>query len=240
MSAVIYGPGAANISWTLAFSGGFPVQQFHIEFRRNDSEEWRAVFSSSNRESAGVAISPDNRYHIVHQLEAQEEYVFRVAASNELGRGEFTEVHEPLLSHHIGVPSPPAQPVITGWGEDFVTISTNVPKFGSELGFSLSSVLILNGTQVSVSSETGLPENYSLGEELELVMGNVTYRGDWRFAVLATNYLGSSPLSEWSLRGVVHTTDTIHGSYHVIMLRAARENIQSSTPVISELLTTMT
>ena len=202
MTSAIHGPGSANISWSLAFSGGLPVRQFHVEFRRNDSDVWRTALPSREELDEGVVIPPVMRYHIVHQLESQENYVFRVAASNELGRGDFTETTDLLLSHHIGVPSPPSKPVITSWGEDYVTISTNVSKVGSELDFSLSSVLILNETVELISDGVDLPVNYTVGEELELMMMNVTYRGDWRFAVLATNYLGSSLLSELSLKGI--------------------------------------
>ena len=204
MTSVVHGPGSANISWSLAYSGGHPVQEFHVEYRRNDSLTWSRVVLNRDQEfDAGLAvIPPERRLQMVHHLEAEEYYIFRVAASNRLGMGEFTETTETLLSHHIGVPSPPSQPLLVSWSRDSVIISTSLHKFGSERDFSLGSVLILNGTVVSTAMGMDLPENYTLGEELELTLGNVTYRGDWRFAVFASNYLGSSLLSEPSLTGI--------------------------------------
>lgn len=206
------------------------MQQFHIEFRRNDTVTWRPAFSSMDEEldSTNMTVSPGRRYHIVHRLESQENYIFRVAGSNKLGKGDFTEATQLLLSHHIGVPSPPLRPVIVGWGEDSATISTNIPKLGSELDFSLSSILILNGTRVSTSVGMTLPENYTLGEELELTVMNVTYRGDWRFAVFATNYLGSSLLSEPSLTGI--ELFGYRGINITVLLNLQHEKIFRTTP----------
>lgn len=204
VASFTHGPGSANISWTLAFSGGHPVTQFHIECKLNNSFTWRRVLSSTEVEEQDMntTISPDNRFHVVHQLEAEEHYVFRVAGSNILGRGDFTETSETLLSHHIGVPSPPTRPEILSWKGNCVTISTTISKFGSESNFSLGYVLMLNGTRVSAVTGMDLPEGYKLNESVELSLSNVSYRGDWMFSVFATNYLGSSLLSEPSLAGM--------------------------------------
>ncbi len=217
MLSAVQGPGSANISWTLAFSGGLPVEGFHIEFRRNDSlvwhrgalvteeEEFGALLTNGGGINADSMVVPANRrFQIVGGLEAEELYMFRVAGSNGLGRGEFVATEELLLSHHTGVPSPPAQPQIIGWRDDSVTINTTLHKFGSELDFSLRSILVLNGTVVSADDVgVSLPGNYSLGEGVELTMTNISYRGDLRFAVIASNHLGSSLASELSLRGKV-------------------------------------
>ena len=202
MVSAVHGPASANVSWTLAFSGGVPVEGFHIEFRRNDSLIWqRALVMEEGEPSENLMVSPNKRFQVVGGLEAEELYVFRVAGSNGLGRGKFVVTEEFLLSHHIGVPSPPTAPQIISWREDSVTISTSVQKFGSEFDFLLNSVLVLNGTVVSTEVGTSLPGNYTRGEEVELQMRNISYRGDLRFAVIASNHLGSSPASQLSLRG---------------------------------------
>ena len=134
-------------------------------------------------------------------LEAQELYIFRVAGANRLGQGNFVTTEDTLLSHHIGVPSPPSQPEIVSWSDEGVIISTIVHKFGSSLDFMLIPVKFLNETVVSSGVGTALPGNYTLGDEVQLHMRNVSYRGDWRFAVIASNRLGSSLTSQLSLRG---------------------------------------
>ena len=151
--------------------------------------------------STDSMVLPNRRYQVVRGLEAEELYIFRVAGSNGMGRGEFVMTEDILLSHQIGVPSPPTKPRIVSWNDDSVTISTTLHKFGSELDFSLSSILVLNDTVVSTYMGMSLPDNYTLGDEVELTVANVSYRGDWRFAVIASNHLGSSLASELSLRG---------------------------------------
>lgn len=204
MTSVVIGPGLANISWTLAYSGGLPVQQFYVEYRRNDTLTWRRSQPEDLAEGALLAnstISPDRRYHVVHELEAEEHYIFRVAGYNKLGRGSFTETTETLLSHHMGVPSTPTRPEILSWKGDCVTISTTISKLGSGFNFSLSSRLLLNGMVVSTTVGMSLPDNYSPSEEVEMTLANVSYRGDWTFVTLACNHLGCSLLSEPSLKG---------------------------------------
>ncbi len=137
----------------------------------------------------------------MHGLESEEQYEFRVAGHNEHGTGNFQLTSDLLLSHHIGVPSPPNRPSITSWEDDRVTLVTSITKFGSKLNFSLGYILVLNDTKVSSVRGMDFRGNFTLGEEVEVMVDNVAYRGDWRFAVLASNYLGSSLSSELSLRG---------------------------------------
>lgn len=202
VSAAVNGPGSANVSWTLAYSGGLPVQRFFVEYRRNDMPIWRRVQAESvELQIANFSILPERRYHIVRSLESQELYEFRVAASNELGMGEFQRTSERLLSHEIGIPSPPSKPRITSWKDGCATIAANLSKFGSRQDFLLGYVLILNHTDVLTVTGIDFQGSYVPGEEVEITVANVSYRGDWRFAVLASNYLGPSLPSEPSLPG---------------------------------------
>lgn len=41
--AVVHGPAAMVVGWTLAFSGGFPVLFFEVEYRRVGTSHWRAA-----------------------------------------------------------------------------------------------------------------------------------------------------------------------------------------------------
>ena len=180
------------------------MQGFLVEYRRNDTPTWRRIDTSEAGEggSQDGTISPESRSHVIFSMESEEFYEFRVAGFNGRGVGGFGETVEPLLSHVIGVPSPPTIPRVVGWNQSRVTIATAVTKFGSRMNFSLGSILILNDTDTTADVIMGyLSEDYTLGEEVELTLVNVSYRGDLKFAVIASNYLGSSPQSDSSLKG---------------------------------------
>lgn len=202
VSSAVNGPGSANVSWALAYSGGLPVQHFFVDYRRNDTPTWqRAQARGAEPHFANSSVLPERRFHMVHNLESQELYEFRVAGSNVLGMGDFQHTGELLLSHEIGVPSPPSRPRITSWKEGCATITANLSKFGSRREFSLGYILILNDMRVLTVTGIDFQGSYIQGEEVEISVANVSYRGDWRFAVLASNYLGSSLPSEPSLDG---------------------------------------
>ena len=206
VTSAIAGPGSAEVSWTLAYSGGLPVQNFIVEYKRNDSTTWQRAQSEGEELQEHIlgtnsSIPPETRFHIVRNLESQEVYEFRVSGSNELGTGDFQHVNEPLLSHEIGVPSPPSQPHITSWKEGCATITANLSKFGSTMEFSLGYILILGDVPMAIVTRIDFAGNFILGEQVEVTVMNITYRGDWQFAMLAMNSLGHSLPSEPSLRG---------------------------------------
>lgn len=203
MTSAVTGPGSANVSWTLAFSGGQPVQSFFIEYKRNDSNTWQRA--QSEREGLrdhilgrNSSVPPETRFYIVRNLESQEAYEFRVSGSNEFGMGDFQHVDELLLSHEIGAPSPPSQPLITSWKEGCVTITANLTKVGSTAEFSLGYILILDSVPTRVVTGISYMGNFT---QVEVAVTNITYRGDWQFAMLALNSFGHSLPSETSLRG---------------------------------------
>lgn len=163
------------------------------------------MVTDRERTNTDSMVSSNKRSQVVGSLEAEELYVFRVAGSNLMGRGEYVETSQLLLSHQVGVPSPPTKPRIISWNDNSMTISTTVTKFGSEQNFSLNSILVLDDAEVSTGVRMSLADNYTLGSEVRLRMRNVSYRGDLRFAVKASNHLGSSLASEPSLRGNYHS-----------------------------------
>ena len=84
VSGTVYGPGSAHVSWTLAFSGGRPVEFFEIGFMKvNDSEWWEADINLDGRSNmnSSYGVPPDFRSWIVSELEAREQYLFRVRGS---------------------------------------------------------------------------------------------------------------------------------------------------------------
>ena len=97
----------------------------------------------------------------------------------------------------LGVPSQPTQPNITAWGEEFAVIDTLVPKIGSSTNFSVTTILLLNGTEVARQTESHSDDidNGTGSTELELVFSNLSYRGEWQFQVMASNFWGNSEYS---------------------------------------------
>lgn len=96
-----------------------------------------------------------------------------------------------------GVPSQPMQPTITAWGEQFAVINTTIPKIGSSTNFSVTTILVLNGTEVDRQTEprSDVTVNGTESVELQLVFSNLSYRGEWQFQVMASNFLGNSAYS---------------------------------------------
>ncbi len=196
VTSQIYGPGSAQLAWKLDSSGGLPVEHFSVGYRRESapSTAWRKAGEISR-------ISPYARRLIVRELEASELYVFRVSASNQLGLGKYEETREHLLSHHLGVPSPPTQPHVIAWTDNSVIVNTTLSKFGSRTNFSLNVIVFLNDTEIAEWTELTLSENYTAGRGIEIALVNVSYRRMLRFVAYATNYLGCSLPSNTSLEG---------------------------------------
>ena len=198
VTSTVYGPGAAIVYWTLAYSGGLPVQFFEITFKKVNDSSWQD--SLDVVDSNGTL--PDFRSWIVNRLESEEFYLFRVRAMNGLGYGNYTETVLPILSHIEGVPSPPTRPTIAGWAEDYVIITSSLIKIGTvdTENVTLSVMLMLDGMELE-RQIFELADNYTLGEDFQLEFVNLTYRGDWQFAVSCTNTLGVSLPSPVSLNG---------------------------------------
>ena len=205
----VQGPGAAHLQWTLKFSGGRPVECFEIDFKKVDESEWWQVDAgrvgrSSTNSSYG--IPPDFRSWIVTGLEAEEEYLFRVRAMNELGYGHYTESLVPILSHQFGVPSPHTRPVISGWAENFALVTSSISKLGFATADNITVFvsLMLTGTEVE-RQVFDLPSDYSLSSDMVFKFANLSYRGDWQFTVSSSNAIGESIPSPTSLHGKKHT-----------------------------------
>ena len=201
MTSAVYGPGAALVYWTLAYSGGQPVQLFEIAFKKVNDSHWQDDLDVVGSGSSN-SIPPEFRSWIVNRLEAEERYLFRVRAMNELGYGNYTEMIVPILSHMYGVPSPPSRPRFAGWAEDFAVVELSLIKIGvtDTENVTLSVMLMLDGIELE-RQRFELVENYTLGAVLQLEFVNLTYRGDWQFAISCTNSLGESLPSPLSLHG---------------------------------------
>ena len=203
--ATVFGPGAAHVSWTLAFSGGLPVQFFDLSFKKANDTQWQEILplSSSNSSFSSYTIPPDFRSWIVNGLESEEHYLFRVRAVNNLGFGNFTVTRTTTLSHIFGVPSPPEKPVITGWADNFAVITSSILKLGlpDSENFTVSVVLMQNGVEFERQTFDFSSRDYVVGSQFQLQFLNLSYRGDWQFTVSCSNDLGESVSSPTSLHG---------------------------------------
>ena len=177
------------------------MQLFEIAFKKVNASRWQNDLDTVGSGSSN-SIPPEFRSWIVNGLEAEEHYLFRVRAMNELGYGNYTEMIIPILSHMHGVPSPPTRPRVAGWAEDFAVIELSLTKIGvtDTENVTLSVMLMLDGIELERQMFEVI-DNYTLGSVLQLEYVNLTYRGDWQFAVSCTNSLGESLPSPLSLHG---------------------------------------
>lgn len=205
VSGRIHGPGAAQVSWTLAFSGGLTVQFFEISFKKvNDTQWWdiNSRVSCSSRLNSSFGIPEEFRSWIVNGLEAEEYYLFRVRGMNHLGYGTYTESPDPILSHRFGVPSPPSRPAVVGWAQDYVIFSSSIYKLGlpDAENITVSIILMQNGAEIE-RQIFEVSADYVPSSELQLTYSNLSYRGDWQFTASCSNALGESIPSPLSPEG---------------------------------------
>lgn len=201
----IHGPGAALVSWTLAFSGGLVVQFFEISFKKvNDTQWWDiySLISGSSLPNSSFSIPGEFRSWIANGLEAEEYYLFRVRGMNDLGYGRYTESSDPVLSHRFGVPSPPSRPVVVGWAKDYAIFSSSIYKLGlpDAENVTVSIILMQNGAEIE-RQIFEVSTDYVPTSELQLTYLNLSYRGDWQFTVSCSNVLGESIPSPPSSEG---------------------------------------
>ncbi|KAK0178542.1 hypothetical protein PV327_007422 [Microctonus hyperodae] len=86
----------ANILWEVTGTGGYPIIDFTAEYRlkpkaEEEPENWKPIMPTH--------IPPNSRQIDVYHLDPNTTYVFRVWATNKLGRGNIVEVES--HTHHI-------------------------------------------------------------------------------------------------------------------------------------------
>ncbi|KAK0079573.1 hypothetical protein PV325_001058 [Microctonus aethiopoides] len=86
----------ANILWEVTGTGGYPIIDFTAEYRlkpkaEEEPENWKPIMPTH--------IPPNSRQIDVYHLDPNTTYVFRVWATNKLGRGNIVEVEG--HTHHI-------------------------------------------------------------------------------------------------------------------------------------------
>ncbi|XP_057320498.1 protein turtle homolog A isoform X4 [Microplitis mediator] len=79
----------ANILWEVAGTGGYPIIDFTAEYRLKpgvgeEPEDWKPIMPTH--------IPSNSRQIDVYHLEPNTTYLFRVWATNKLGRGEIVQV----------------------------------------------------------------------------------------------------------------------------------------------------
>ena len=71
---------ALNITWREGNDGNSPVTMFILEYNVNGGK-WKVQY-----------ISHSFNYHVLHNVDFNKEYYFRISALNDVGRGEPSKV----------------------------------------------------------------------------------------------------------------------------------------------------
>lgn len=223
VSGVIHGPAEMIVSWQVAYTGGYPISLFAVEFRKYPTNDpWTVIPSVTN-----ITSNTTNYSVSVGKLEGEQWYVFRVAAINSLGRGAY-RVSQPTLSDleglkinsyvcdciyytdmmYIGTPHRPLQPVVTGLSDHCAVLGVSVPRTTSTNTIhTLSVTIFLNGTavidhRVAVDNSSLLDDGAKVAIVYHVTLDNVSYDPVMQFTVSAVNLYGTSQDSPVSQQGV--------------------------------------
>ena len=175
---------SCQVSWQPpADDGGAPVTGFHLERRATTSERWVRV----NKEQIPEMILK------VNDLVETNEYVFRVAAENKAGIGEFSPPSQPFVAKDPwelpGKPGRPSGTEVTGFSID---LTWAAPE--SDGGAEITNYIIeyrIKGTPkwVKYESPEAIPETKTTVKGLQ---EDTLYE----FHVAAENKAGIGPFSD--------------------------------------------
>ncbi len=211
MSAVECSPGRCEVIWNLAYSGGSRILYYQIQYKRVSDSYWRDLKEPIHSLSEffdrnAVQVPSSQRSWQVDGLESSTLYHIRVCPVSSEGKGEFIRTLAPVFSHQEGVPNRPDQPQVTCWTNDSVCITTSFYSYAIDfLVFALVNDH-LKAMQVYA--------NYN--ESSDIMLGNVTFRSDLMFIIIAANKIGVSEASLPSIRGVLCPNYITSTHMHVI------------------------
>ena len=166
-----------------ADDGGAPVSGFHLERRATTSERWIRV----NKEQI-----PEMTFR-VNDLVETNEYVFRVAAENQAGVGEFSPPSQPFVAKDPWVlPGKPGRPTETEVTGSSIALTWTAPE--SDGGAQITNYTVelrVKGSPKWVKYEAteAIPETQTTIQGLK---EDTLYE----FRVAAENKAGLGPFSE--------------------------------------------
>ncbi|XP_014474074.1 PREDICTED: Down syndrome cell adhesion molecule-like protein 1 homolog [Dinoponera quadriceps] len=149
----------ANILWEVGDTGGYPIIDFTAEYRLKPPagekpEEWKPIVPTH--------IPPNSRQIDVYHLVPNTTYLFRVWATNQLGRGEIVEVEG--HTHHSVEELELARHLLAGV-ENFDT-----RVWVAAVGIVMGTLMILGlGTCYLLYREWKIPSQLEEQEVIELV-----------------------------------------------------------------------
>uniref|UniRef100_H2YFD1 Titin n=1 Tax=Ciona savignyi TaxID=51511 RepID=H2YFD1_CIOSA len=92
-------------------NGGSDITNYIIEKKETSSDTWSSVNANCSRTTVKAI-----------KLNQNSEYVFRIAAENKYGLGEFTESQEVVAKHPFRTPTVPPQPEVVEISADVMTV----------------------------------------------------------------------------------------------------------------------
>ncbi|XP_013419362.1 twitchin-like [Lingula anatina] len=165
------------LSWDLPLDdGGKPVKGYVVEKLGPEAKNW-----------VQIAKLKDNKIKITDLTEG-EEYLFRVAAENEIGQSEMCELSTPVVPQDLKVPPwPPGRPEVSNVTKDSVVITWTAPE--NDGG---SKITTYHVDRREGSSVRWMRVNKTKQLDLTMTIPNLLEGCQYEFRVIAENAEGLS------------------------------------------------
>uniref|UniRef100_A0A3B4H730 Titin n=1 Tax=Pundamilia nyererei TaxID=303518 RepID=A0A3B4H730_9CICH len=174
------------LSWTAPEqTGGAEIEGYHLEKRDKDSVRW----TKCNRQKL-----TDAQFKVTG-LSTDHFYEFRVAAENEVGMGDFSELSLFYRAcDAIRPPGPPHHPKVTDYTKSSVSLSWGKPDFDGGA--------YIKGYIVEMREYTPVPDGI---QATKLTITDLKEGGEYQFRVYAINSEGVGEAA--NVHGTVVTSD---------------------------------
>ncbi|OCT60398.1 hypothetical protein XELAEV_18046417mg [Xenopus laevis] len=184
---------AINLTWAKPFDGNSPLLRYILEVSENKAP-WTILLGS---------VDPEQTALVVRNLIPARSYQFRLCASNDVGKGQFSKDTERVTLPEEPPSAPPQNVIASGRTNQSIMIQWQPPPENHQNG-------ILKGYVVRYCL-SGLPvgyqyQNLSSPDNSHLLLEDLIIWTNYEIEVAAYNSAGlgvfSGKVTEWTLQGV--------------------------------------